>query len=39
MVCYLPSGSSLEILLSLSFSEVFTKDPDMQMNSLYEVLV
>lgn len=31
--------STLEILLSLSFKEGFTKDLDMQMSSLYEVLV
>lgn len=39
MVHCLPSGSSLEILLSLSLNEGFAKDLDMQMSSLYEVLV
>lgn len=39
MVSYLPSGSSLEILLSLSYNEGFTKDLDVQMGFLYELLV
>lgn len=39
MVDYLPSGSVLGSLLRLSLDEGFTKDLDMQMSSLYKVLV